>query len=295
MRSLPSISSIVYWQRFISDCRANSLTGTAKVVINKSMYVVRRAIRRFELFRLDAASDWLDFPFRLRGSIKWSPTLLAWYVLEDEGSLGAMAKSRVEPEEWMMNTLSSGMIVIDVGAHQGRYVIEFSRRVGETGLVIAIEPNGRNLEVLTENIKMNRICNVRAIRTACWSCRETLQFLRSTTLDLVRVAKSASEGGDLIGLPLDDLVASLILNRVDLVKIDVEGAELDVLEGSRNTLAQFRPHVFVECHGTLSDVLVWFQRQRYAVNRYQKDPHHGEGFAWVLAVPDHGSRQDLGL
>jgi hypothetical protein len=88
---------------------------------------------------------------------------------------------------------------------------------------------------------------------------------------------------------LDDLVGKLALGRVDQVKIDVEGAELDVLEGSRKTLTQFRPHLFVECHGTFSDVVAWFERQGYSMRRHQKDPHHGEGFEWILAVPNDGS------
>lgn len=287
-RLLPPRSSVVHWLRFIGDSRASSLTDSAKVWTNRSIYAVRHALRKFELFRVDAASNWLDFPFHLRGLVKWSPTLQAWYVLEDEGTPGAMAKSREEPEEWMMSTLSPGMTVIDIGAHQGRYVIEFSRRVGQNGLVVAIEPNTRNLEVLTQNIELNRIQNVRSVRVACWSCSEPLEFLLSSTLDLTRVAKDPSGGGDLIGLPLDDLVGELALSRTDQVKIDVEGAELDVLEGSRKTLAKFRPRLFVECHGTVSEVIAWLKRHGYSVHRHQKDPHHGEGFAWILALPDDG-------
>src|SRR5207253_10862271 len=98
-----------------------------------------------------------------------------------------MTRSREEPEEWLMDALSSGMTVIDVGAHQGRYAIQFSRHVGETGLVVAVEPEPRNLELLTRNLKLNGIHNVRVIPAACWSCRESLQLLRSSTLDVSRV------------------------------------------------------------------------------------------------------------
>jgi FkbM family methyltransferase len=199
-----------------------------------------------------------------------------------------MAKSREEPEEWMMDSLSQGMTVIDVGAHQGRYAIEFSRHVGKTGLVVAVEPEPRNLELLTRNLKLNGINDVRVIRAACWSCRESLQFLRSSTLDLSRVSKSPERNGDLIGLPLDDLVEGLALRRVDQVKIDVEGAELEVLDGGRNMLREFRPRLFVECHGTLSQLFNWLERQDYEVLRQKSDPHHGEGFGWILALPDQG-------
>jgi methyltransferase FkbM-like protein len=88
---------------------------------------------------------------------------------------------------------------------------------------------------------------------------------------------------------LDDLVSEVALRRVDWVKIDVEGAELQVLEGARGVLREFRPSLFVECHRILSDVIEWLQKHGYAVHREKQDPHHGEGFGWVLAVPDDGT------
>ena len=285
---LPPLSSIAYWLRFIADCRASSLAHSAKVLTNRSVFATRHALRRFEIFGSEVRKGWLDFPFRLRGLVKWSPASGAWYVLEDYSSEPAMAKSREEPEEWIMETLSGGMTVIDVGAHQGRYSIEFSRHVGEAGLVVAVEPERRNLELLAQNLELNGIHNVRAIRAACWSCCESLQFLRSNTLDLSRVWKSPEKNAELIGLPLDDLVDRLALRRVDQVKIDVEGAELEVLEGGRKMLREFRPHLFVECHGTLSQLFDWLERQNYTVLRRKSDPHHGEGFGWVLALSDQG-------
>ena len=287
-RLLPPISSIAQWMSFIVDCGATSSVDSAKIFFNKSIFVTRHALRRFETFRPDPASAWLDSPFHLRGLVIWSPVSETWYVLEDVGTPGAMARSRVEPEEWMMEALLPEMTVIDVGAHQGRYAIQFSRRVGEKGLVLAVEPEDRNLALLNRNLELNEIHNVLSIRGACWSRSEPLQFSHGDTLDLARVTQSSAKNGDLIGLPLDDLVAKVALRRVDLVKIDVEGAELEVLEGAQRVLREFRPSLFVECHRILSDVIGWLHGHGYVVHRKKQDPSHGEGFGWVLAAPDNG-------
>jgi FkbM family methyltransferase len=280
----PRKGSITHWLRFVADCRTQSFADSAKVLVNKSVFVVRHLLRRLDVLHLDAAG-WLDNPFSLRGLIAWSPASRAWYVLEDEGTPLAMAEVRHEPEEWMLESLSDGMTVIDVGAHQGRYAIRFSRKVGESGRVVAVEPDTRNLAVLARNLELNGIHNVQSIQAACWSHREPLEFLPATTLDLSRVGKSRGPKDDLVGLPLDELVADLGLHRVDLLKIDVEGAELEVLEGSKTVLQKFQPRLFLEFHGTLSGSVDWLHGHGYAVQRKRDDPWT-QRYGWVLALPE---------
>jgi FkbM family methyltransferase len=279
---LPRNGSVAHWMRFVIDCRMRSSLDSARVLVNKSMFMARRTLGRLDVLRLDETDGWLDRPFSLRGRIAWSPASRAWYVLEDEGAPLAMAEIRDEPAEWMLDTLESGMTVIDIGAHQGRYAIRFSQKVGATGLVVAVEPNARNQAVLAQNLELNGIRNVKTIQAACWSRRETLEFQPGITLDLSRVGESRGRKHDTIGLPLDELAGSL--QRVDLLKIDVEGAELEVLEGGKSMLGKFRPPVFLEFHGTLPGAIEWFRDHGYRVQRKQDDPWT-ERFGWVWAVP----------
>jgi FkbM family methyltransferase len=283
-RILPPISSIAYWIRFVADCRALSLGGSAKILTNKGIFAIRHALRRFATARSGPLSGWLNAPFHLRGLVTWSPASKAWYVLEDEGTSVAMTKSREEPEEWMLDVLLPGMTVIDVGAHQGRYAIQLSRHVGQTGLVVAVEPDPRNLALLNRNIELNGIQNVRSILAACWSGREPLQFLRGKTLDVSRVCQSSSENMELIGLPLDDLVDELALRRLDQVKIDVEGAELAVLDGGAETIRKFKPFLFVEFHQSLPILTDWLVAHGYQIAHHAKDSF-AEDYGWIWAVP----------
>ena len=204
--------------------------------------------------------------------------------LEDEGAPLAMAEIRDEPAEWMLDTIASGMTVIDIGAHQGRYAIRFSQKVGATGLVVAVEPNERNQAVLAQNLELNGIRNVKSVQAACWSRREALEFLPGITLDLSRVGESRGRKHDTVGLPLDELAESLSLQRVDVLKIDVEGAELEVLEGGKPILEKFRPRIFLEFHATLAGSIDWFRDHGYRVVRKQNDSWT-ERNGWVWAVP----------
>jgi FkbM family methyltransferase len=284
-RVLPPVSSVRHWLDFVLDCRAMSLADSARVFTNKGVFATRHFLHRMDPPERRPHTTWIDEPFNLKGVVAWSSVSKMWYVLEDEGTPGAMAKGREEPEEWMTGALSKGMTVIDVGAHQGRYSIEFSRRVGESGRVVAVEPSPRNLQLLTRNLSLNEIRNVHAVRAACWSRRMPLQLEESQTLDLGRVSASQKEDGSLIGFPLDDLVDDLGLRRVDQIKIDVEGAEIEVLAGSERTLRGLRPRVFVECHGIRSQVADWLVQRGYRVEREKEDPYHGAGFGWLLGVP----------
>jgi FkbM family methyltransferase len=281
---LPNNGSVAHWTRFVLDCRMHSFLDSARVLVNKSMFIARRTLGRLDVLPWDQTDGWLDSPFSLRGRIAWSPASRTWYVLEDEGAPLAMAEIRDEPAEWMLDTLASGMTVIDIGAHQGRYAIRFSQKVGATGLVVAVEPSARNQAVLAQNLELNGIRNVKSVQAACWSRRDALEFQPGITLDLFRVGESRGRKQDTIGLPLDELAESLSLQRVDLLKIDVEGAELEVLEGGKAMLGKFRPRVFLEFHGTLTGSIEWLRDHGYRVQRKQDDPWT-ERFGWIWAVP----------
>jgi FkbM family methyltransferase len=282
---MKTVQTAKYWLTFVTECRSDTISGSAKLFVNKVIFAVRHILRRVPLFRPEPHAQWLDRPFPVRGLTAWSPTSSTWYVLEDEGSAGAMTRSRVEPEEWMTDILEPGMTVIDIGAHQGRYALEFARRVGATGFVVAVEPDEKNLKVLARNLELNGVRNIRTVRGACWSRREPLQFLQGSTLDVSRVLPGAGTTDGLIGLPLDDLVADLALHRVDVIKIDVEGAELDVLAGGQTTLNRFAPRLYVECHGTMQALADWLDSHNYKVKFQMDDPQNGDGFGWIWAIP----------
>jgi FkbM family methyltransferase len=141
----------------------------------------------------------------------------------------------------VQSLLRPGMTFIDVGANIGYYTLIAARLVGETGLVHCFEPNDPMRLKLEANIRRNGFGNVVVHAEAV--ARETgeVEFYASTW-DANQGTSSILPGSGrgamqkVRSVSLDDFVASLAGRRVDLVKMDIEGAELIAIEGGRRVL-----------------------------------------------------------
>jgi FkbM family methyltransferase len=158
----------------------------------------------------------------------------------------------------------SGMIVYDIGANVGSYAMLASRLIGPKGTVVAFEPGPRNVEALTEHIRLNGLANVRIVAAALSDHQGTARFARAAD----RVTGRLDEAGDVeVAVTTVDaeVAASGLVPRC--LKIDVEGAEAAVLRGAEKTLREHRPVVFVATHGADVDreVRAHLSRLRYAV------------------------------
>lgn len=154
-----------------------------------------------------------------------------------------------EPEatRCICSKIRPGTVAVDVGAHTGYYTLLFAKRVGPQGQVLAFEPEERGLDFLRKNIAMNGRENVTVWPVA----------LSNRTGRLVEkecgffISEDDQADGKSCGLEVrvfDDLARQGGLDRVDIVKIDVEGAELDVLEGMQQTLDRWHPGILLEVH-----------------------------------------------
>jgi FkbM family methyltransferase len=148
-----------------------------------------------------------------------------------------------------------GATIVDVGANIGYNTVYASRRVGPTGRVVAIEPAADNIGVLRENIGTNRLDNVAVQTVAAGRAHEIRDlFLRGETsavnsLFPESVYAAVTSVEQVRVAPVDDLVDG----DADLVKIDVEGAELDVLAGMTRLLRYSAIHLIVEWHPGLQE------------------------------------------
>ena len=157
-------------------------------------------------------------------------------------------------------TPKQGDIVVDIGAHIGLYTIISSKRVGANGKVVAIEADPGNFEMLNRNIKLNKLANVIPLNYAAFSKETKIKlylpsgesgFTKYNTImsDWVNTKDKFVEVN---ANTLDYLLQSKGIREeeVNWIKIDVEGAEFEVLKGAHNVLSKSKDIVLLmELHG----------------------------------------------
>lgn len=132
--------------------------------------------------------------------------------------------------------LKPGMIAIDVGANIGYLTLLMAKLVGPKGKIYAVEPAQDNLEFLRRNVRLNGAENIEILPYAAGAehCVQNFYLRKAGTLhSLYSPAKAAAEITQVQVMPLDELIRE---KRVDFIKIDVEGGEIEVLKGSQRIL-----------------------------------------------------------
>lgn len=144
--------------------------------------------------------------------------------------------------------LKPGDVVVDIGAQIGITAVMEAIRVGPHGRVIAFEPDADNYPVLLEAIRLNGLTTVEPHCLAAASKAGRLRFAKEATAGLIQRAQAQDGGEWLEAVDLDTFLAEHGPARVDFVKIDVDGPEMDVVLGMRRLLgADDAPFLCVEC------------------------------------------------
>jgi FkbM family methyltransferase len=143
----------------------------------------------------------------------------------------------------------AGDVVFDVGAGIGAETLVFSRLVGATGRVVAIEAHPRTFARLQRLVEANRLANVTTLQVAVSDADGTTEISDSGTH-----VRNTTGAGD-IRIParrIDTLAQELGIDQIDLLKMNVEGAERSALPGAGELLERTR-HAVISCHDFLAD------------------------------------------
>jgi FkbM family methyltransferase len=221
--------------------------STASERVRRFLYSPLR-VKLFILLR--RVKDWLGCfpsPIQLPYGIWW---------LGEHGPLdNALSGEGFEKAEtnFVQRYLRPGLTVLDIGAHHGLYTMLASKLIGASGRVIAFEPSPRERKRLKRHVHMNSCSNVCISEVALGNAtkRENLylagnddNWCNSMRPPAVRTETKLVE---VQVKTLDEFLSESAISRVDFVKMDVEGAELEVLGGATKLLnSTFRPLLLVE-------------------------------------------------
>ena len=230
---------------------------------------IRTRLRKsvWRLLRSPIAVDWLD---GLR---------LTLYP-GNEICRSIFVTGRYEPNEFsgLSRVLKPGMTFVDVGANLGLYTLYAARRVSDNGRVIAIEPSSREMQALRKNMELNSLDNICPLHMAVSDHAGEVELL---------VASARHAGHNTLGAfghdtqlanrekvtiaRLDEALESASVGRVDVIKMDIEGAELAALRGAAGTLERDHPTILLELsdralnlqNATSADVLALLEGSGY--------------------------------
>jgi FkbM family methyltransferase len=200
-----------------------------------AIYLGRRAPRNTVA---TAKSNGIDFVLDLRDNLQRD----LFYLGDYEGELLSFLLAELRP----------GDVFIDVGAHIGMYALPAARRVGRTGRVFAFEPSLDTAACLEQNASRNDIENLVIVATALGAAPGTAELRASDSSNYLpedaAVRSLHGEGPVLARVPVtsfDEWARTEGVNRIDAVKIDVEGSEHNVLRGMRSSLDALRPRILI--------------------------------------------------
>lgn len=224
----------------------------------------------------------LAIRFDRDGAFFEDPSGFLWRYQGGLSGTGTWAEHGQEYEQGetqlMADLLPPGGTMIDIGANVGLHCIKLAKRI-EGVRIHAFEPVGITLGFLRSNIAKNGVGDAIDIHRVALTDHDgeirmtaTLQITNFMLPDDVQASDAATEV-----VPcrkLDDVVDGLV-DRIDLIKCDVEGGELDVLRGASATLRQYAPPIFLE-----------------VVERYTRRFGHGPEDVFAF-LADHGYHHEL--
>jgi FkbM family methyltransferase len=141
-----------------------------------------------------------------------------------------------------------GDVILDLGSGIGDFSLLSSIYVGNKGKIIAIEPNKESYSLLLKNIKLNQRHNIIPIRCAITDKNRKVKIFRGESAHRDSIFRRQNSFYKVKSKTIDSLVRQLRLEKVNLIKMDIEGAEFRAIKKAKNVLEKFKPRLIIEVH-----------------------------------------------
>jgi FkbM family methyltransferase len=189
----------------------------------------------------------------------------------------------------LMSIIKEDYVIIDIGANIGRFTFHFAQ-IAKKGRVICFEPDSTNYAALQINANLNNFDNISFYQLGLGSSAERVPLfnVNENNPGMNRVLPNESNIAfpfEMIDIKrLDQIEELLDINKIDLIKIDVEGFEFEVLQGSERLIDQFKPFLFVEINSdnldehnsSVQELLKWILSKGYLIRDASSNQSLGE-------------------
>lgn len=188
--------------------------------------------------------------------------------------------------ELFVKHIQPGHVILDIGANVGLYSLLASIKSGKQGKVIAFEPTAPTYELLQKNIQLNQCDNIITVKQALADKSKPVVMRKPISADAkyqdaFHQIKEVDQGDEeaIFTITLDQYVEDFHLSRIDLMKIDIEGAEFLFFKGAEQTLRRWKPTLLFECNehhckafgNNVIDVLCFVKDIGYSVTQTSTD------------------------
>lgn len=141
-------------------------------------------------------------------------------------------------------------LVLDIGTNFGTTILQFAKIIGKDGLAYGFEPDPTNFSICQNNIKLNKFSNIQVENLGVGSKNDTLLLVVDSEynrgMNKISFENNGKESFLVKIICIDDWIENNNITQVNLIKIDVEGFEMEVLKGAEKTLRTFKPLLFIE-------------------------------------------------
>lgn len=189
-------------------------------------------------------------------TVPWHAGTSVEVTLGNDNSLCLYVCGSFEPNEFAFldGVLKPGMVFVDVGANDGYFTLFAAKRVGAAGRVVAVEPSSRERAHLRRNLERNSFTNVSVVPSALGVASGTAELKLAHGLHAGHNTLGGFAHDDVVTATtervrietLDAVAKRLSLDRIDVMKIDVEGAEASVVKGALSCIQAWRPVMLME-------------------------------------------------
>ncbi len=155
--------------------------------------------------------------------------------------------SEQRPKNILYNLIKQNDVIIDVGAHIGEVSMNMAQRT-TGGMVYSIEGYPPTYKKLTEHIAINNFKNIIPVLSGVGESKYNAEFsvnARNAGGNMIAKNSGNSNAGIEINT-LDNILAQFDLEKIDLIKMDIEGYEVNALKGAKEIIATYKPALFVE-------------------------------------------------